>query len=215
MEEDIDFVRKMITLNSYEISWSHYEKNTANLHPKEEAQKFMQALPALAKIIDIGCGPGRDAKVFTEYGFDVTGIDYSPKMIEAAKQNAPKATFYVMDIESFAFSSNYFDGAWANCALLHIPKRNIPQVLEKIHASLKTKGSFYLSVKQSSVEESFEPDLRYGKLRKHWTFFEPEELVTLLKLAKFRILDVIIANKSYDYHTHPMIKIFAQKDTRL
>lgn len=42
-----------------------YAKNTTNLHPKAEAQKFIARLPTSAKIIDIGCGPGRDAKVFS------------------------------------------------------------------------------------------------------------------------------------------------------
>lgn len=83
-------------------------------------------------------------------------------------------------------------------------------MLEKIHASLKPRGSFYLSVKQNSIDESFETDLRYGELKKQWSFFEVDELVKLLKLAKFQIVDVSIVNKSSNYQTHPIIKIFAE-----
>lgn len=204
--------RKITTLNSYEISSAHYEKNTADLHPKEEAQRFMKMLPSHAKIIDIGCGPGRDAKIFSERGFNVTGIDFSSKMIERAKQNVPLASFCVMDIENLTFPAGSFDGAWANCALLHLPKKNIPLVLEKIHCCLKPAGSFYLSVKQSSIGEAFEPDARYGDLKKHWTFFEPGELVKLLELAEFQVMDVAVVNKSSDYQTHALIEIFAKKE---
>jgi 8-oxo-dGTP diphosphatase len=163
-------IKKITTLNSYDVSSSQYEKNTADLHPKEEAHRFMKKLPSQAKIIDIGCGPGRDAKVFSDHGFNVIGIDFSSKMIEAAKQNAPLASFYVMDIENLVFPAASFDGAWANCALLHLSKRNILSVLEKIHASLKPTGSFYLSAKKSSIGESFESDSRYEELKKHWFF---------------------------------------------
>lgn len=204
-------IKKITTLNSYDVSSSQYEKNTADLHPKEEAHRFMKMLPFQAKIIDIGCGPGRDAKVFSDYGFNVIGIDFSSKMIEAAKQNAPLASFYVMDIENLVFPAASFDGAWANCALLHLSKRNIPSVLEKIHASLKPTGSFYLSAKKSSIGESFESDSRYGELKKHWSFFESDELVNLLELANFQIVDIVVTDKNSDYHTHPMIKIFAKK----
>ena len=132
-------------------------------------------------------------------------------MIEAAKQNAPHCSFYVMDIENLVFPPESFDGAWANCSLLHLPKRNILPVLQKIHAILKSRGSLYLSVKQSTIDESFEPDSRYGNLKKHWSFFESDELIQLLKSAKFQIVDVIVVNKESDYHTHSMIKILAEK----
>lgn len=203
--------RKLVTLNSYDTSVACYAKNTGDLHPKEDAQKFIHSLPSQSKIIDIGCGPGRDAKVFSDHGFEVVGIDFSFKMIEAAQQSVPHGVFYVMDIETLAFPAETFDGAWANCALLHVPKQNIPFVLHKIYTILKPKGSFYLSVKQSHLNEVMEADSRYEGREKYWSFYEPDELINLLMKAKFRIVDVSVANKSAEYHTHPMIKVFAEK----
>jgi len=212
MKRYVDKVsKKVVTLNSYDTSASCYAENTANLHPQEEAQKFIRSLPPRAKIIDIGCGPGRDAKVFSDCGFEVVGIDFSSKMIEAAKQNAPNCSFYIMDVEALDFPSETFDGAWVSCALLHVPKKNILLVLHKIHEILKSKGSLYLSVKQGNANETFEEDSRYGGLEKHWSFYEPDELINLIVGAKFKIRDVMIAKKSTDYHTHPIIKIFAEK----
>jgi 8-oxo-dGTP diphosphatase len=204
-------MKKLVTLNSYEASASLYAKNTTDLHPKEEAQKFVSRLPNSAKIIDIGCGPGRDAKVFSCYGIEVVGIDFSPKMIELARQNAPGCSFHLMDIEDLVFAPESFHGIWANCALLHTPKQSIPSILSRMHMLLRPKGILYLSVKQDHIAESFEADGRYGGLEKYWSFYEPNELVKLLNEAKFQVVDVEIANKSSDYHTHPIIKIFAEK----
>lgn len=213
MKRFVDKVmKKLVTLNSYEASASDYAKNTTDLHPKAEAQKFIARLPSSAKIIDIGCGPGRDAKAFSGFGIEVVGIDLSSKMIELARQNAPGCSFHVMDIEGLAFAPESFHGVWANCALLHVPKQNIPSVLDKMRIILKPKGILYLSVKQNHINESFGVDDRYGRLEKYWSFYEPDELVKLLNEAKFQIVDVDIANKSSDYHTHPIIKIFAEKN---
>lgn len=108
--------QKLVTLNSYEVSASQYAQNTADFHPVNEAEKLMQALPKHAKILDIGCGPGRDAKVFSSRGFNVVGIDFSANMIELARKNAPSGAFYVMDIEEFSFPEASFEAVWANAA---------------------------------------------------------------------------------------------------
>jgi SAM-dependent methyltransferase len=207
-------IKKLVTLNSYDVSTVEYAKNTEQLHPQEEAQRFLNMLPSCgAKIIDIGCGPGRDVKKFLDHGVDVVGIDFSPNMIEAAKKNAPEGVFHVMDIESLTFPSETFDGAWSSCSLLHIPKKNIPFVLNKIHAVLKPNGILYVSVKQgrSSADEMLVPDSRYEGLEKYWSFFEESELIHLLNHSGFKIIHVMTFNPSKDYETHPIIKVFAQK----
>jgi 8-oxo-dGTP diphosphatase len=207
-------IKKLVTLNSYDVSAVAYAKNTEQLHPQEEAQRFLNMLPSEgAKIIDIGCGPGRDAKKFIDRGVDVVGIDFSPNMIEEAKKHVPEGVFHVMDIESLTFPRETFDGAWASCSLLHLPKKNIPLVLNKIHTVLKPNGILYVSVKKgrSSEEELLVPDSRYEGLEKYWSFFEESELVDMLRHSGFNVIHVMTFNPSKDYETHPIIKVFAQK----
>ncbi len=88
-----DFVN--VTLSSYDSTAVQYAQNVELLHPESQAQKFQEMLPKGAKILDVGCGSGRDAKVFSEKGFDVTGVDFSSNMIELATVTAPKVAFQV------------------------------------------------------------------------------------------------------------------------
>jgi hypothetical protein len=76
---------------------------------------------------------------------------------------------------------------------------------------LKPKGILYLSLKQGHIDGSLEADARYGGLEKYWSFYETDELVKLLTEAQFQVVDIAIADKSSEYHTHPIIKIFAEK----
>lgn len=199
---------KFLTLNSYDECANEYAKSTEALHPHVQAKKFVKMLPKHAKILDIGCGPGRDAKVFEEQGLKVVGIDFSAKMIELAKQYTRQAEFHVMDIEKLAFPRDTFDGVWASASFLHISKKNILQVFENIHALLKREGIFYLSVKQGSGE-MLAPDARYENRQKFWSFFEEEEIITLLKEAGFEVLEIAITEKRSSYQTHPMIYAFS------
>ena len=77
------FIEKMLrnqTWKSYESSACDYARNVECLHPHKEVEKFLSLIPPGGSIIDIGCGSGRDVKKFSEHGFHVTGIDFSPIM---------------------------------------------------------------------------------------------------------------------------------------
>lgn len=198
------------TRQAYDASADAYAQKTASLHPHEIAQLFLDQLPQKAHILDIGCGPGRDVKIFADRGHNVTGIDFSSKAIEIAKRAVPNATFQIMDIESMAFPAGSFDGIWASASLLHIPKENLPSVFSKIHALLKSNGIFYVSVKKGCGER-LEKDERYGDVEKFWSFFEEDELKSYLTQAGFNILKFINVENVTPYQTHPYLRALGQK----
>lgn len=202
---------KLITKESYEATAEEFAHNVADLAPMESIQKFVSFLSAKAKIIDVGCGSGRDAKIFTENGLSVLGVDFSQNLINIAKSNAPLAEFQIMDIEKISFASSSFEGAWANSSLSHIPKKILPSVLQNIHSVLKASGYFYLTVKQGIGEELRE-DLRYGHFEKFWSFFEEDEIAEYVRSANFEIVDCCIVQKKFKYQTHPCVRIFCQKE---
>lgn len=210
MRRFIDKLNKFLTLNSYESTVCEYSRNTETLHPHLHAKNFIEMLSPHAKIIDIGCGPGRDAKIFQENGLRVVGIDFSPKMIAIAKQNAPKAEFHVMNMERMDFPKEAFEGAWASASFVHLPKKRVVQVFKNIHNFLKTNGVFYLSVKKGTGE-ALAQDKRYGNMQKFWSFFEEAELVDLLKEANFEIVEANCMNPKSSYQTHPTIHVFCKK----
>lgn len=198
-----------LTRISYEVSAESYAESVLQLHPKEGV-KFREMLPVSAQILDLGCGPGRDAKIFSEMGLNVVGVDFSPNMIKLATQTAKEAQFYVMDVEQLKFPKASYDGVWANCSLLHTPKKKILKVLLDIHAILKDEGVLYISVKEGKGEK-IEKDQRYGGIEKFWSFFQKEELQTWLLEAGFVIRELFVEEASTSYHSHPLIKVFAKK----
>lgn len=62
------------------------------------------------KVIDLGCGTGRDAAVFVENSFDYTGIDASEGMLKIASRRVPKGKFQKMDFGKTIFQDGGFDG---------------------------------------------------------------------------------------------------------
>lgn len=203
---------KEITRESYQATAQQFAHKVADLAPMESIEKFISMLSPKAKIIDLGCGSGRDAKIFTDRGIDALGVDYCASLIEIAKVHAPLAGFQLMDIEAMNFPESSFDGAWAACSLGHIAKSQLPNVLKKIHLLLKENGYFYLTLKKGSGEV-LEQDSRYdGDFKKFWSFFEEDELRKLLQSAQFKILDFAMVEKHCQYQTHDSFRVFCQKD---
>jgi 8-oxo-dGTP diphosphatase len=200
----------LLNRNSYEISAEEYATNVANLHPKAQGEKFRKMLPDQATILDVGCGSGRDAKIFMEMGLNVVGVDFSSKMIEIAKRSVPQAQFYEMSLENLHFPKESFEGVWASCSLLHISKNQVMSVLSNIRNLLKEDGVLYLSVKQGNGEK-IEKDSRYHDLEKFWSFFQEGELRNFITSAGFNVQETSVVSPISSYQTHPLIKVFAKK----
>lgn len=111
---------------------------------------FLSYLNNKSKILDLGCGVGRDSKYFIEKGYNVISIDGSKKMCEIAHQltglNVEQVNFLNINYE------NEFDGVFACASLLHLTNDDLLLVLNKIAKALKDKGVIYASFKLGNKE---------------------------------------------------------------
>ncbi|MCE1247445.1 MAG: class I SAM-dependent methyltransferase [Firmicutes bacterium] len=90
-------------------------------------------------ILDLGCGAGDITEKIRESGAVVTGMDYSPRMIEKAKQNYPHIEFLVGDARNLPYESA-FDAVFSSAALHWIPDAGA--VVKSVAKALKTGGRF-------------------------------------------------------------------------
>lgn len=72
-----------------------------------------------ARLLDLGCGYGRDSRLFVDHGHEVVGVDISPKGICKASGLVLQATFHAMDVRKLVFDHGSFDVVFANF-LVHL-----------------------------------------------------------------------------------------------
>lgn len=104
-----------------------------------------------AKIVEIGCGFGRNIKFLIENGVDaekITGIDISKKMISYASTyiNNKKVTLIVGDIISLPFHQNSFDISLIHGVFMHVPPQQIDKAIENVFSITK---QFIINVEQN------------------------------------------------------------------
>lgn len=112
--------------------------------------KFEKYLPEKAHILDAGCGSGRDSKYFLSKGYEVSAIDASREMAARAKvlTGLNVREMYFQDIRDI----EVYDAIWTCASLLHVPKKDIHEVLQKLTKSLKVSGVWYMSFKYGDTE---------------------------------------------------------------
>lgn len=171
----------------YNIIASQYYKYKKDQYPKECLEEFFMYLNPRSQILDLGCGPGQVSKIFSEAKHSVTCLDFSEEMLKIAAKEVPNASFVLGDIRELGniFYPKSFDGVWACSSLLHMSKKEIPEVFNQVREVMRDNGIFYVSVKEGEGEKDI-IDKRYNNLSRHFSYFQFMELSDLLVKSKFK-----------------------------
>ena len=123
-----------------------------------ERQAFRQRLAPGARLLEIGAGTGQDSAYFQAEGLSVVAVDLSPVMVEHCRAKGVEA--HVRDFLHLDFPAGSFDAVYALNCLLHVPNRDLPDVLAAVRAVLRPGGLFFVGVYggTQSVEGPVEGD---------------------------------------------------------
>lgn len=154
-------------------------------------EKFSSLLKPGSLILDAGCGPGFHSRYLIEKGFKVVGIDFSEKMIEIAKREAPGGEFIVMDIKNLAGLNQKFDGILTQAVFLHFSKNELKNILKILTDKLKPQGYIVVAVKEIKVgqkEEEIKIENDYGyNYERFFSYYTLDEIRKYLNGAGINI----------------------------
>ena len=148
---------------------AHYEQRAEDFFAGTREHDVSQNINALLRyieaeapftILDFGCGPGRDLKVFRELGHIAVGLEGAASFVEMARAYSD-CEVWQQDFLKLDLPHDYFDGVYANASLFHVPSQALPHVLKQLHATLKPNGVFFSSNPRGNNEEGWNRD-RYG-----------------------------------------------------
>ena len=159
--------------------------------------KFLQCLNG-KKILDVGCGTGRDCKYIEQKGYDVIGIDISKEMLKIAKEKYPKGKFEIMDMTNIDYPDNTFDGIMSNCSVFHIPEELLSQTMESFKRVLKNNGKLFLILQEGHEQKMVEEPYRHG-VYVYMNYFSKKNIEQLLEEHNFKIDKIDIEKSSNQF----------------
>ncbi|HET7323443.1 MAG TPA: class I SAM-dependent methyltransferase [Halococcus sp.] len=166
------------TLVTYERVASEYrERHDDRSVITDAIETFLNALDHEdERVLDVGCGPGWESAMFSEYGFDVTAIDLAPAFLAAAGKIAPDTVRARMDMRTLGFADDSFDGLWTCASFLHVPLADACNTLCEFRRVLRPDGVLSCAVRRGEGERTNNGEA-YGKRDdRHFTLYTAESL---------------------------------------
>lgn len=151
-----------VTLDHYNTHAESFWEGTRDHDVSQNRDALLQNLygPGPFRILDFGCGPGRDLKVFRDLGHEAIGLEGAERFVELAR-NYSGCEVWQQDFLHLELPDAYFDGVFANASLFHVPSQELPRVLRELWAALKPGGVLFSSNPRGNNEESWSGQ-RYG-----------------------------------------------------
>jgi SAM-dependent methyltransferase len=152
----------LVTLAHYNAHADSFWEGTRDHDVSQNRDALLQNLHGQGpfRILDLGCGPGRDLKVFHELGHEPIGLEGAKRFVELARQYTG-CEVWNQDFLKLEVPPEYFDGIFANAVLFHVPSQELPRVLKELWATLKPDGVLFSSNPRGNNEEGWNGE-RYG-----------------------------------------------------
>ena len=151
-----------VTLRHYDQHADSFWRDTRDHDVSQNIDALLQSLIGSApfRILDFGCGPGRDLKVFKDLGHETIGLDGSERFVKMARDFSGYEVWQ-QDFLMLDLPAEHFDGIFANASLFHIPSQELPRVLRDLYATLKPNGVLFSSNPRGENQEGWSGE-RYG-----------------------------------------------------
>jgi SAM-dependent methyltransferase len=184
------------TVESYDASIAAYRDGTADLPDTVRAaiDEFVAALAPGARVLEIGSGPGRDARELEAAGLSVRRTDVTPGFVELLRAEGHDADLLdplTDDLDDPARPGRPYDGVWANASLLHVARADLPVVLRRLAGATAPGGVLRFSVKEGDGEAWSTHGHVAGA--RHFTFWREPSLRDAVEAAGW-VVDEISTN---------------------
>lgn len=179
------------TIDWYNQNASQYAKSVQDLAALNQIDDFINLLPNNnKKVLDAGCAAGRDSKILSEKGAEVTGIDLSFELLEIAQRKLPHIVFEHGSFLNMPFKDSTFGGVWSHASLLHCETVNdVLTALKEFNRVLIKDGILHVYVKVNTQNKKF--DVVTDAISHHDRFFQyftNDELKDLIHISGFKLI---------------------------
>lgn len=183
----------------YEKHSTEFAETVASIDLGDLYKMFLGRLRPKARILDAGCGTGRDSAVFMRLGYRVSAFDASPAMVRTAAKLGVAAR--VATFRDFDYPVQ-FDGIWACASLLHVPHSEVRSALRRLKSALIPGGVLFVTLKEGQGQ-------RLAEDGRFFAYYRQRTVVA--RLREVGGWSAIYSRRAVDGRSRPWLQFLAVK----
>jgi SAM-dependent methyltransferase len=159
--EELERIARL-TLQHYDQRAADFWRGTKDHDVSQNLDELLRHLEGRPpfRILDLGCGPGRDLKALAALGHTAVGLEGSERFAAMARAYSG-CEVMEQDLLRLDLPQESFDGVFANAVLFHVPSQELPRVLRELRGAIKPRGVLFSSNPHGDNEEGWNRG-RYG-----------------------------------------------------
>jgi SAM-dependent methyltransferase len=182
----LDELRKIsdVTIAHYDQSADAFWEGTRDHDVSQNVAALLDHVERHpCRILDFGCGPGRDLATFRRLGHEAVGLDGSARFVAMARRHSGCEVLQ-QDFLGLDLPAAHFDGVFANASLFHVPTQELPRVLGELRRALRPRGVLFSSNPHGHEEEGWNRG-RYGAFLEPATWCAAVSAAGFIELARY------------------------------
>ncbi len=191
---------------AYDAIAPEYARHNADMREvlKGWGERFLAIVGTESRILDLGCGAGRDMAWLEARGAMLVGADLSAGML-AQVGYIVRGPLLQADMRRLPLAAGSFDGVWCMASLLHLPKNDAPVAVGEMRRVLRPGGPLLLGLHEGEGEV-WEPS-PYGSVERFFARYSLVEAEALVASCGFTIE---ASNRNTD-GPRPWLQLLARK----
>ena len=178
------------TVRAYDLDAVAYVEASPTMPDSVRAdnEAFAERLDVGARVLEIGSGGGRDARLMEDLGLRVRRTDITPGFVALLREQGVDADLLDPLVDDLSCLEGPYDAVWANASLLHVRRDDLATVLSRLAAVTRTAGVLRVSVKEGDGEGwSTHGSVRHPR---HFTYWRADALRSVTTGAGWTDVDV-------------------------
>ena len=179
-------------------------------------------------ILDLGIGEGQNSIALSEFGYNVTGVDYSANSFEICKNNSSNIKLIQEDIRNYNIEKNKYSLIMSRMVLHFLHKEDVHKIINNIKTNLMPHGLVYIDIfstndpgllmKENNPNFSkIDNNIFHNHLDDTYiSYFSKDEILELFSdFTTILISDEYSLDLSHgDPHYHGLIKYIGRKEAK-
>jgi len=174
---------------------------------RRDIEELVGLLGPGARVLEIGSGGGRDARLLESLGLRVRRTDITPAFVDLLREQGVEADLLdpLVDLSS---PGGPYDAVWANASLLHVRREDLPTVLARLAEVTRPGGILRVSVKEGDGEGWS----THGSVRspRHFTYWQAPALHTAVAASGWS--DVVVRAGAAGSRGETWLEVSAVRD---